>query len=105
MTTQIFTDLDAFQHYQWRNPGSQINGVSEEFAQKHPQYIENNSTNTGCWNCISCHKCEDCINCTNCTDCVGCENCAYCSDCEDCTNCINHAYGFRMINNSKGEQK
>lgn len=57
---------------------SKVNGVSKEFAEKHPDYKEDNSTNKGCWNCLNCR------NCAGCTQCVSCSFCLYCIDCIRC---------------------
>jgi len=52
MNTQIFKNYDDFFERQDKN----INGVSEEFAKKFPNYAEMNQTNTGCWDCYNLYR-------------------------------------------------
>jgi hypothetical protein len=45
MKTQIFKSYDEF----LQREDKSVNGVSDEFAQRHVNYAEQNETNTGCW--------------------------------------------------------
>lgn len=72
-----------------------INGVSPEFAEKHPDYEKQNETNIGCWNCSGCYDCYDC---SRCYDCSG------CSGCSDCSN-IAHLSGKKSISGGKPSLK
>ena len=49
-----------------------INGVNENFAAKHENYIKDNKTNKGCWNCSDCNNCHDCSSCFHCSNCFEC---------------------------------
>ena len=69
MKTKIFESYEDFLNREDKN----INGVSEEFAAKYPDFEEQNDTNTGCWNCYNC------LNCYNCVNCYACESCSSCS--------------------------
>ena len=77
MTTKVFKTYKKFQNRKDKS----ANGVSPEFAKRHPNWRAMNKTNEGCWECINCNYCARCTNCTNCT------NCAYCTDCTDCYGC------------------
>jgi len=76
MNTKIFKNYDDFFERQDKN----INGVSEEFAKKFPNYVEMNQTNTKCWNCYNCKNCIECFECQNCAGCKYCTNCTHCND-------------------------
>jgi hypothetical protein len=49
------------------------NGVSKEFAEKHPDYEKENSTNKACSGCFGCFDCSGCF---GCSDCFGCSRCS-----------------------------
>lgn len=61
MKTKIFRSYLDFLHRE----DLTINGVSHKFAKKHPNYIEDNMTNIGCWNCYKCIGCRYSKNCIN----------------------------------------
>jgi hypothetical protein len=69
--TQIFKNYEEFS----ARSDKSVNGVSEEFANLHPNWDEQNLTNKSCWNCRNCKNCENCI------ECISCENCIECSEC------------------------
>ena len=68
MKTQIFENYEAC----LKRDDLTINGVSQEFANKNPNYLTENETNKGCWNCS---YCSDCYGCSDCSDCYGCYRC------------------------------
>lgn len=109
MKTQIFKSYEDF----LQREDKLINGVSERFAEKHPNWQEMNSSNKGCWNCVNCTNCTNCTDCTscdNCTNCYDCTNCHGCTDCSDCsrcfgcTDCTGRSYevGLSSVKNIKG---
>jgi len=67
MTTQIFKNYIEFSNREDKS----INGVTPDFAKEHPDYEEDNKSNSGCFNC---HRCYNCDSCNNCTFCIGCNN-------------------------------
>ena len=64
MKTQIFKSFAEFTNREDKD----VNGISEAFASKHPDFEKDNDTNKGCWNCLACRNCR---NCWNCFDSVG----------------------------------
>ena len=88
MTTQIFENYEAF----LKRDDLTINGVSQEFANKNPNYLTENETNKGCWNCSDCSRCSYCYRCSDCSDCSDCSYCSDCSRCSDCSDC-SYCYG------------
>lgn len=87
--TQVFRDFYEFM----TRPDKSVNGVSPEHAEKHPDYVDDNSSNVGCWNCVKCIDCDYCIDCENCIDCV---NCSDCDSCTLCTKVRNSEYSFKQ---------
>lgn len=85
MTTQIFENFAAF----LARPDKSVNGVSPEFAKKHPTYSAQNAYNYGCWNCVGCDHCRNCRNCISCRDCHDCNYVAYGSELLRCVRCQN----------------
>lgn len=81
--THIFATHAAFQ----MRADKSVNGVTRAHAARHPNYAEDNKTNTGCYNCAGCVGCVGCHGCTGCVDCANCINCVDCSGCNDCTDC------------------
>lgn len=70
MKTQIFKSYEDF----LERADKKINGVSEDFAAKHPDFEESNESKSGCWNCYDCKNCESCNWCVSCELCNWCEN-------------------------------
>ena len=71
MKTQVYRSLDEF----LAREDKTVNGVSEAYSIQWPNFIEDNETNTGCWNCndcVGCVECNDCYDCTDCTECFDC---------------------------------
>jgi hypothetical protein len=68
--TLIFKNYEEF----LTRTDKSVNGVSEEFANLHPNWDEQNLTNEGCWNCLSCENCIECSECENCIECSECTN-------------------------------
>ena len=68
--TQVFKSYSDF----LKRVDKTVNGVSEDFAKKNTDYLENNNTNKGCWNCKGCSDCFDCSGCSGCFACVDLEN-------------------------------
>ena len=70
-----------------------LNGVSPDFAARNPGFVEDNSTNKGCWNtwgsseCSYCWSCDGCHRCENLEYCIDCTDCTGCMDCTDCKGC------------------
>jgi hypothetical protein len=54
--------FDSYESFLSRDD-KRFNGVSPEFAEKHPDYEKDNATNIGCWNCSGCSRCYDCYDC------------------------------------------
>jgi hypothetical protein len=54
----------------------ELNGVSKEFAELHPDFEKQNITNEGCWNSSGCSGCSDCSDCSRCSDCSDLNNAA-----------------------------
>ncbi len=81
--TEIF---DTYKSFQKREDKS-INGVSPDFAKKHPDYVNENKYNKGCWDCYDCSGCSGCSGCHDCYDCSYCSCCSRCSGCYGCTRC------------------
>lgn len=69
--TEIFASFDDFLD----RADKKTNGVSPEFAKKHPDYARDNETNTGCWNCEACKSCVWCKSCHSCVSCMSCVSC------------------------------
>ncbi len=63
---KIFKNFDEFKN----RANKKINGVSPEFAKKHPNYQKDNLYNLGCWNCTNCKYCIDCDSCTDLDKCL-----------------------------------
>jgi uncharacterized protein YjbI with pentapeptide repeats len=86
---KIFKNFDEFKN----RANKRINGVSPEFAKKHPNYQEDNLYNLGCWNCTNCKYCIDCDSCTNLDKCLNYTNASNISESnallEDRENIIN----------------
>ena len=68
MKTKIYSTYAEFSEREDKT----INGVSPEFAAQHPNWEQDNKTNTGCWNCTSCEGCIECVWCSGCIECVWC---------------------------------
>lgn len=96
--TEIFATKEAFD----RRKDKTVNGVSPKFAAENIYWVQENTTNVGCWNCVNCSHCTDCIDCQNLSqcfrswsceygthlkDCYACSQCHYCELCENCLNC------------------
>jgi hypothetical protein len=81
--TRVYNSYDDFLNRE----NKQDNGVSVAFDNEHPDYIDQNKTNMGCYDCIDCLHCKDCIRCTDCYDCVDCSDCSKCKRCLDCSSC------------------
>ncbi len=71
--TQIFKSYDDFLD----RTDKRVNGVSEAFAAKHPDW---ETTNTGCSGCFNCVRCSNCMWCLSCEDCKGMTNAAGCAN-------------------------
>jgi len=67
MKTEIFNNYHSF----LTRENKTINGVSVEFAEHYPDYIEDNETNIGCWNCRGCEECKWCEECRYCQSAFG----------------------------------
>lgn len=65
------------------------------------KWMEDNKTNSNCFNCIGCK------NCIGCRGCVGCEDCNWCSNCVDCIKCefINDGEGLKNKRDMLDEKK
>lgn len=77
MTTQIFKDYEEFLNIEDKT----VNGVTQEFLDKHGNeydYVQDNETNNGCFNCHRCTHCIECEFCMRCDTCEGCRDCEYC---------------------------
>ena len=84
--TYVFPSYDAF----LARSDKSLNGVSEAFAKKHPNYVEDNRSNEGCWECVGCKGCYRCmrsVDCYRCSGCVDIRVCTMCIDCGDMYNC------------------
>lgn len=94
MKTEIYKSYEDF----LKRVDKKENGVSTDFAAKHPNFEEQNKTNTGCWNCYDCSWCENCYACDHCESCKSCDHsnhlnaCSYCSWCEYCKSCTSCNY-------------
>ncbi len=88
MATKIFKSYEKFKNRKDKT----VNGVSEEFAAKHSNWEEMNSTNEGCWDCI------DCFNCVNCEICKCCKNMPCATACTFCANGVDNAYYINCHN-------
>lgn len=83
--TEIFASYKLFMQRKDRT----LNGVSPEFAEKYPDYEQQNESNMGCYNCIGCTRCRTCVECQFCDNCrSSCKNCSGCVDCKSCKNCV-----------------
>lgn len=82
--TEIFASFDDFLD----RADKKTNGVSPEFAERHPNYTRDNETNTGCWNCVSCKSCISCELCISCKSCKSCVSCIWCRSCMSCMSCM-----------------
>lgn len=85
METQIFKSYEDFLN----RPDKTVNGVSEDFAKANPNYGDDNSNNTGCWNCSECRNCKDCEWCKRCYYCENCYECEYCQNRSGRVDCKN----------------
>ena len=97
--TRVFNSYDEY--YEELKYTPNLNGVSAEFAEKHPNFVKYNSTNKRCWNCISCtrcYSCEDCDRCDNCSHCLECEYCFHSYFSVYCENCIGVIDGSDLEN-------
>jgi len=74
MKTKIYKNYEDFMERENREE----NGVSENFASENPDYEEENTTNTACWNCTNCKGCVECEGCVECKGCVECVECVEC---------------------------
>jgi hypothetical protein len=86
MKTEIFADYSAFVN----RTDKDTNGVTQSFADEHPNYVAENTTNTACFNltgCSNCTDCSRCSGCSGCTDCTRCTDCTGCSRSYGCTRC------------------
>lgn len=108
--TKIFTSYEEF----LKRSDKDLNGISQEFADKNPNYNKENESNKGCWNCSKCYNCFgcynsfQCYNCFQCYKCFGCYRCSDCynsSDCFDCYNCWNCFNCFNCLNKKNGLNK
>ena len=83
METKIYKSYEDFVNREDKRE----NGVSEGFAAKHPDFEEQNKTNTGCWNCYDCKNCDSCNWCHSCDHCHSCYHCDHCDSCDHCISC------------------
>ena len=65
------------------------NGCTQEFLDEYyngdlEAWLNDNKTNTFCFNCYSCTNCESCDWCTNCENC---DTIGHCTNCEKCKSC------------------
>jgi len=65
MKTKIFKDYKEFT----KRKNKAVNGVTRGFADKHPDYEEDNEGNIGCFNCYDCFVCNYCNHCSHCNNC------------------------------------
>ncbi len=100
MRTKVFKNLEDYKIFVKLNPGTLINGVTQEFLDDfYESSLEDcdsdNATNELCFNCYNCKECHRCMEmwcseyCYNCSECTNCKNC---NDCYDCSECIGCAY-------------
>ena len=59
MKTKIYKSYEDFMKREDKN----INGVSEDFAAKYPDFETQNQSRKGCWNCYKCELCYFCESC------------------------------------------
>ena len=78
--TQVFNSYDDFLNRE----DKKINGVDKNFALNNPLFLDENTTNQGCWNCIGCSDCIDSISCRDSRLLRGCSGCSGCSRCSRC---------------------
>lgn len=87
--TIIFESYEAYQTFIERRSEETTepmpNGVSREFAEKHPNWYAMNVTNVECWNCFECEGCTSC------------DDCAFCVDSYACINVSNINNGYRRV--------
>lgn len=92
--TLIFDTYQDFVLYRDNNGSDstiKCNGVSKEFAELHPDYMQQNETNIYCFDCFDCTNCSDCLRCTECDSiykCVECVNCKDSTCLNNCNSCI-----------------
>lgn len=90
----IFDDYKSFLDYLLEHDDeNKINGVSEEFLEKHynndiMRWYEDNNTNEQCFNCKNCNHCKNCSKCFDCGYCENCDNCEKLKDSIDCEDCL-----------------
>lgn len=85
-TTRIYNDCGDFRE----RANIMDNGVSKDFALAHPNYIQDNATNKGCFNCLNTtnsHGSYNCFNCTNVHLCGELTNCSFCYMSVGMSNC------------------
>lgn len=98
MRTKVFNNLEDYKTYVKLNPGTLINGVTQEFLDNYydsslEDCESDNATNELCFNCYNCKECHRCLEmssseyCNNCSVCLNCKNCNECYDCVDCIGC------------------
>jgi len=85
MKTKIFKSYSDF----LERENKDVNGVSESFSVKYPDYQLENITNKGCWNYSGCQNCGKSSYLDDCNYCRDCQNCENCSNCRDLSNCQN----------------
>lgn len=128
MRTKVFKNLEDYKTYVKLNPGTLINGVTQEFLDKYYESSledcdSDNATNELCFNCLNCEECHRCyemwcsIHCNNCSGCtnlkkcnecyecadsIGCSYCCECVRCQDCSKCFECEYCYlcKGISNS-----
>ena len=93
MKTQIFKSYSEF----LSRKDKTVNGVSEGFAELHPNFEKENLTNVGCWNCSDCDLCTNCCDCFACSACITCLDCTTCFDCTTCITCLDCTTCFDCI--------
>jgi hypothetical protein len=63
--TRIFKTREDFED---REESRDVNGVSPDFAEKHPNFRTDNFRNYGCWNCKNSYWCVNSFNLVGCVD-------------------------------------
>lgn len=69
----------VFDNYGEYKESTYINGCDQKFLDKYYNgdifaFIEDNETNSHCWNCLNCQCCTDCIYCKDSLECERCES-------------------------------
>ena len=83
MKTKIYSSYAEFINRSYLSE----NGVSQKFADQHPNYAADNKSNSGCYDCSDCTDCTRCAHCSDCSDCSDCTRCADCTRCSRCSDC------------------